>query len=315
MVHRRAGGNRRYHYPPDDQADLAGKRKMIKLSIVIPCYNSADTIADLLESLACQAWSEPWEVIVSDNGSTDATLTIAEQYNNRFSYFKVVDASRKRGAAHARNVGASFARGEALAFVDADDVVTSGWVAAIGEALSVHDFVASRFDGQPLNAAWVFEGCRLGQQKGVQPFTYPNYLPHAGCSGLGVKRSLHESIGGFDESLPVLEDTDYCWRIQLKGVSLNFSSDAVVNVRLRESILGIYRQISRWGEYSTLLYKRYRVLGMPKLSWKNMVSAWIRVIKILPYGYSKRGRAHLARSLGYRVGRLKGCVKNRVFAP
>jgi len=52
----------------------------MKLSVIIPCYNEADTIATQLEVLAKQYWSEPWEVIVSDNGSTDDSLAIVEKY-------------------------------------------------------------------------------------------------------------------------------------------------------------------------------------------------------------------------------------------
>jgi GT2 family glycosyltransferase len=288
---------------------------MMKLSVIIPCYNSERTIATQLEALAGQTWDKPWEVIISDNGSTDGTLTIVDRYKSKFSNFKVVDSSDRRWAAHARNVGARAASGEALAFVDSDDEVGPGWVTGIGEALTVHDVVASRFDGKKLNETWVLEGCGIGQQNGVQPFTYPAYLPHAGCSGLGVKRFLHESIGGFDESLPVLEETDYCWRIQLIGVTLHFSPDAVVHVRLKGNLPDIFRQRCKWGEYSTLLYKWYRIRGMPRLGWKNMLSAWLYVIITLLKCYKRVGRTRLVTLLGYRMGRLKGCVKYGVFAP
>lgn len=288
----------------------------MKLSVIIPCKNSKDTIATQLEALAAQIWDKPWEVIVSDNGSTDGTQAIVERYKSRFPNLKLVDASDRQGAAHARNVGAGAASGEALAFVDADDEVASGWVAAIGEALSEDEFVTSRCDGLKLNESWVIDGIGgRAQQTGVRPFYYPRYLPHAGASGLGVKRFLHESIGGFNESLPVLEDTDYCWRIQLNGVVLQFVPEAVVHVRYRRRIRDLFRQKCKWAEYSTLLYKWYRVRGMPRLRLEDMIMAWVPVIKALPYGYSKAGRARVAWLLAYRIGRLRGCIKHGVFAP
>jgi glycosyltransferase involved in cell wall biosynthesis len=288
----------------------------MKLSVIIPCYNSKSTIAIQLEALAKQTWDKPWEVIISDNGSTDGTQAVVERYKSRFPNIKVVDSSDRRWAAHARNVGAKAASGESLVFVDADDEVATGWVAAIGDSLSEHNFVASRFDVLKLNETWVIEGYgRPGQETGVMQFRYPKYLSHAGGTGLGVRRSLHESIGGFNESLPVLEETDYCWRIQLKGYKLHFSPEAVVHVRWRKNIRDMFWQIFKWGEYSTLLYKWYRVRGMPRLKWKDMVSAWLPVIKALPYGYRRVGRARLAKRLGYRMGRLKGCIKHGVFAP
>ena len=89
----------------------------MQLSVVIACYNAARTIGGQLESLARQEWSEPWEVIVADNGSTDGSAAIAEQYRSRLPSLRVVDASARRGQAYARNVGAKAARGVALAFV------------------------------------------------------------------------------------------------------------------------------------------------------------------------------------------------------
>lgn len=79
---------------------------MIKLSVIIPCFNVANTLNAQLEALACQQWSEPWEIIVADNGSTDETVASARQYEQKLSNLRIVDASSRRGASHARNVGA-----------------------------------------------------------------------------------------------------------------------------------------------------------------------------------------------------------------
>jgi glycosyltransferase involved in cell wall biosynthesis len=116
---------------------------MAKLSVIMPCLNGAATIAIQLEALAAQQWSEPWEVIIADNGSTDATFQIIEQYHDRLPGLRVVNASDKPGSAHARNVGVRAASADRLAFCDVDDMVEPGWVAAMGNALAEHDFVAS----------------------------------------------------------------------------------------------------------------------------------------------------------------------------
>ncbi|MGB3651561.1 MAG: glycosyltransferase, partial [Rivularia sp. (in: cyanobacteria)] len=52
----------------------------MKLSVVIPCFNAANTIAAQLEAFTKQQCSEPWEIIIADNGSTDETLEIVKQY-------------------------------------------------------------------------------------------------------------------------------------------------------------------------------------------------------------------------------------------
>ena len=287
----------------------------MKLSVIIPCFNAADTLANLLEALDNQHWSEPWEIIVADNGSTDESMAILEQYLQRLPNLRIVDASDKQGSAHARNVGALAAAGEAIAFCDADDEVGSGWVAAMGKALSKYEFVACRFDCEKLNEPWTlkYRSLRL-QSEGLLKYQYPPYMPHAAGSGLGVKRSVHEAIGGFDETLLRLQDTDYCWRIQLAGTELHFVPEAVIYYRFRHTIGGLYRQARLWGEYNVFLYKKYRALGMPQLSWKASIKAWLHLLKRVPQILSKEDRASWLWLLGWRVGRVQGCIRYRVWA-
>lgn len=286
----------------------------MKLSVIIPCYNAADTIATQLAALASQRWSEPWEVIVSDNGSTDELMAIVEQYREQLPNLRIVDASARRGQPYALNVGARAATGDALAFCDADDEVAPGWVAAMGEALSKYDFVAGRLETEKLNKSWVQKARRGLQQDGLQAYKYPSYLPHAAGCSLGLKRSLYEAIGEFDESLPLLHDTDYCWRVQLAGTELHFVPNAVVHYRFRNTLSGVYRQARGYAEYNVLLYKRYRPLGMPELSWKTGVKAWVRLLRRLSRIRSKEGLARWVWQSGWCMGRLQGSIKHRVFA-
>ena len=284
----------------------------MKLSVIIPCFNAANTIAVQLEALTHQHWCEPWEVIVSNNGSTDETLAIVEQYQEKLPNLRIVDSSDHRGAAHARNVGASVAVGDALAFCDADDEVAPGWVAAMGEALSNYEFVAGKSDYNKLNEPWL-KYRNFPQQDKLQEYKYPPYLPHAASCNLGVRRSVHEAIGGFDETMLQLEDTDYCWRIQLAGIELHFVKDAVVHYRLRQMLEGLH-QARLWGEYNILLYKKYRPLGMPKLSSKAGVRNWWKLLKKFPQVLSKKDRARWMWKFAWRIGRLQGSLKYRVLA-
>jgi len=287
----------------------------MKLSVIIPCFNAANTIAVQLEALANQHWSQPWEVIASDNGSTDNTVAIVEQYKERLPNLNIVDASDQQGAAHAKNIGVLAAAGDALAFCDADDEVAPGWVAAMGEALSKYDFVACRREYEKLNEPWTLKYRRLSQQDKVQEYTYPPYLPHASGSSLGVKRSLYEAVDGFDESIPILDDTDFCWKLQLAGTELHFVPDAVVHYRFRHKLRCIYRQARGYGRSNVLLYKKYRPLGMPKLSWKTGVKAWVKLLINLPKVLlAKEKWPNWIWRLNARIGRLQGCIKYRVLA-
>ena len=57
------------------------------------------------------------------------------------------------------------------------------------------------------------------------------FLPGGGAGNLGIRRWLHEAIGGFDECLPRFADADYYWRLQLEGFELHYVPEAIVQVR------------------------------------------------------------------------------------
>jgi GT2 family glycosyltransferase len=188
-------------------------------------------------------------------------------------------------------------------------------VAAIGAALAKYDFVASRFEPSKLNAAWIPRTIRCPQQEGLQMYWYPSFLPHAGGCGLGVKHSLYKAVGGFDETILVLDDTDFCFKIQLAGATLHFVPDATIHIRYRPTLAGMYHQARVWGKQNVLVYKKYRPLGMPKLSWKEGMKAWWDLLWRLPQIRSKDAFGRWLWRLAWRTGRLLGCIEYRVLAP
>lgn len=279
----------------------------MKLSVIIPCYNAAETIAAQLEALASQEWSETWEVIIADNRSTDNSVAIAERYRQRLPNLKIVQADEKQGGAYAINVGARFATGESVAFCDADDVVAPGWLAAMGEALRIHDFVAPRFDMQALNPSWVQSRMWTAQRDSLLRTRFHPHLYHAGSCGLGVKRNIFEAVGGFDESLPVLWDSDFCFKVQLTGVNLHFAPEAVVNIRQRSTLKGAFNQAREWARYNVLMYRRYRSpeKAFPQ-PWKLYLILWEQLLLKLLHIRKKEDWAKCVWALGWQVGLLQG---------
>lgn len=287
----------------------------IKASVVIPCYNGEKTLQVQLDALCLQECSESWEVILSDNGSTDGSREIAQQYYNRLPNLKIVDSSKKKGPAYARNRGVEASIGEFLLFCDADDEIAPGWIAAMTKGVEAYDFVACRFETIKLNDAETIKAGGSVQTDGVQEYTYPPFLPHAGAGGLGIKRDIHLAVGGFDETMQMLEDTDYCWRVQLAGFKLVFVPEALIHHRLRASKRKMFRQARLWGQYNVFLYKKYRPLGMPRLSKREGVIRFWRVLRRLPYYLRhSEGRDRWLRRFAWRLGRVIGSIKYRTFA-
>ena len=284
------------------------------ISVIIACYNAAQTIGEQLESLADQAFDEPWELIIADNGSTDDSKDVVERYRPRFHALRLIDASAVRGASHARNVAAAAAHAPHLAFCDADDVVAEGWLHAVSRAVNQHGFVASRFEGERLNPPEVLRVRSCPQQDGLMTFKYAPFLPFAGACGMAVRTSLFDALGGFDEELVNGEDIDFCWRAQLDGTELHFAEDAVVHIRLRSEPREVVRQAEAYGFWTVPLYARYRRLGMPSVPWYVGASKWLRLLVRMPRLARRSSRTKWLREFAYRRGLLKGSIRYRTLA-
>jgi len=293
----------------------------MKMSVILPCFNGAKTIVIQLEALVNQQWSGLWEVIFVNNGSTDNSVEIVEQYRDRLPNLRVVDAytppGPRLGVSHSYNVGVKASTGDAFVFCEADDEVASDWLAMMANALSKFEFVAGALEHKRLNEAWLSADQEPGaQSEGLVAVTYPPYLPFAFGCNLGMRRSLYEAIGEFDESLVCAWDMDYSWKVQLAGTELHFVPDAVVHYRLRPTLKALYRQGKNWGPELPLLQQRY---GM-KMDWAVFRNHLLGLLKYLPVGAKllpmsifriRRGRGGFAWwiwGLGYSLGYAQGLL-------
>lgn len=302
--------------PVDTSAASDDATRTTTVSVIIACRNAARTLGEQLEALAGQRFDQAWEVIVVDDDSDDTSGAVAASHRHAFPSLTVVRNDEHRNVARARNVGVRYASGEHLLFCDADDVVGDGWVAAMSEALQTHDLVAGAQEITRLNPPWLHATRALPQQFGLQEWTNPSYLPHAGGGTMGMTRALHEAVGPFDESpeLGHAEAADYCFRAQLAGFPLHFVPEAHVHVRLRRTLPAVYRQSRGWAESSVGLHRKFAAAGMPAPNWLRGVGAWAvagpRLLRV-------RSRAGLVRWVylhGWRMGRLRGSVRNRMLA-
>lgn len=286
------------------------------VSVVIPCYNPGPYLAGQLDALAAQEWEGTWEVVVADNGSTDGSQDVVERYRDRLPGLTLVDASDRRGEPHARNVGVRASRAPAIAFCDADDEAAPGWLAAMAAALQEADFVACAMDIEKLNALWVQASHGNFQVHNVQEIWYPPYLRHAGGFSLGVRREVFDAVGGFDEELLYLCDTDFCFRVQLAGFELRFVPDAVMHYRYRDTMAGLFAQARTWAEYNALLFKRYRPPGSAdNARWSKWVTRWRDVAGIARRRPTRANRARLCWMVGWQLGLLRGAIRHRVPPP
>ncbi len=231
------------------------------VSVVVAALDAERTLGAQLEALARQEAPLTWEVVVADNGSTDGTRAVVDAMSGRVGDLRWVDASARRGAGAARNVGAEAARGELLLFCDADDMVAPGWLAAMAAAVRAERLVGGRLEWERLNDARARRSRALPQTEHLQVSEPMTGLAHASASNLGVEAALFHELGGFDADALFLQDTDLCWRAQLAGTRLHFAPDAVVHMRLRRTLRSAWRQGRNSGMGQRWLAARYSALA------------------------------------------------------
>ncbi|QUH22940.1 glycosyltransferase [Methanobacterium alkalithermotolerans] len=175
----------------------------MKVSIVIPTYNEEDYLPELLDSIKNQDFAD-YEIIISDANSRDNTRQIAQEYG-----CKIVDGGLP---ALGRNKGAKVAQGELILFLDSDLILSPSYL---------HNAV-EEFEDKKLGIA-ISQMIPLSDKKRdkvLHEFAnrfmimVESIKPHgAGCYGIITRRSLHEEVNGFNESLDFGEDSDYIERI------------------------------------------------------------------------------------------------------
>lgn len=286
----------------------------MELSVIIPCLNAGHTLAGQLEALQRQRWDRPWEIVVADNGSVDDTPSVIRDYQRRMPNLRVVDASSRRGCSAARNIGIEAAAADRFVFCDADDEVTPRWIAAMGEALMRHEFVASRVDDQPLNPDWVRALWHAPEEVHDDVPVCLGFLPSASGCGFGLTRRLYQRVGPFDESLPRLDDFDYSWRVQIAGERVHSVPDAVIYYRHRHSLLGTYRLCFADGRSEVMLLKKFCDHGMDWRPWQRAVRDWVHMPLSLLRVRDRVSWGLWLKSAGALAGRMKGSIEQRTLA-
>lgn len=295
--------------PGDQPPDRPRTENAVELSVIVPAFNAASTIEAQLDALLAQEWEGSWEILISDNGSSDDTLDVVDERARREDRIRVVSATDRRGPSYARNVAAGIARGESLAFCDADDVVGPGWLAAMGGALRQHALVTGPQEYERLNEAWL-HGI-YGTKTATGPQFFAGIIPFGPTANLGIRRDLFTRLGGFDTSIDVGEDIDLCLRAWLDDVDLVFVPEAVVHYRYRSSLRGLWKQAYEYGTAGPAIARKLSVAGRSTPPRISGAKNYLWLVRRLPSLRHRSGRARWIVVAGGAVGRLVGSVRAR----
>lgn len=213
----------------DKQANL--------VSVIVPVFNGEQFIADALDSIFAQSYTAI-QVIVADDGSTDDTARIAQSYPD-----VAYEYQTNQGQAAAMNVGLKHARGDFLAFIDADDIWVPEKLSLQVEFLEKNpavDMVIGRTQNFLDRKAELPARITKDISPDIQALLILGSL-------LARKRVFHK-IGNFDPQYSFSKDVDWFIRARENGVRMEIMPDLVLRRRLHTSNRS-YQQVGRTADY------------------------------------------------------------------
>jgi GT2 family glycosyltransferase len=251
------------------------------ISVVVCSYNGARTIRDCCEGLL-QLEYPNFEVIVVNDGSSDATAEIVSEYG-----FRLI-STENRGLSNARNTGWQEAKGEIVAYIDDDAYPDPHWLTYMAAAFMRTTHVGIGGPNLPPPSDGAIADCVANAPGGpvhvLLSDTEAEHIP--GCNMAFRKTALH-AIGGFDPQFRTAgDDVDVCWRLHEQGWTIGFSPAAMVWHHRRNSVRTYWTQQQGYGKAEALLEKKWpeKYNGLGHLSWagrlygkgSTRVTSWSR---------------------------------------
>jgi GT2 family glycosyltransferase len=226
------------------------------ISVIIPNYNGAATIAKCLEAALASNYDH-FEVIVVDDGSEDSSVAVIKKFPCR-----LIQLAKRGGAAAARNAGAAHSHGEILFFTDADCVLTVDAVATAALAMATHGphtIIGGTYTMKPYDQGFFnsFQTIFIHHSE-TKHAENPDYIAtHA----LVITRSLFAKSGGFPKDfMPILEDVEFSHRMKKKGYRLYMHPHILVRHIFNYSFGKSMRNAVKKSKYWTLYSMRNRDL-------------------------------------------------------
>jgi len=254
------------------------------ISVVVCSFNGQRTIEDCMEGLLELDYPN-YEVIVVNDGSTDATPLIASEYG-----FRLI-STENRGLSNARNTGMEAATGEIVAYTDDDARPDPQWLKYVAWAFmhSTHVGIGGPNIAPPGDGyiAECVANAPGGPLHVLVTDTLAEHIP--GCN-MAFRKDALQAIHGFDPQYRAAgDDVDLCWRLQDQGGTIGFHAGAMVWHHRRNSFRMYWKQQQGYGKAEALLEakwpERYNAAG--HATWAGRI-----------YG---RG---LTQALGRRLGRI-----------
>ncbi|HDY89612.1 MAG TPA: glycosyltransferase [bacterium] len=214
------------------------------ISVIIPVFNEEQTIKRCLQALMDQNdQSGNYEVVVVDNGSNDRSIQIIQEFS-----VKLFSENRAHNSYMARNCGLRHAKGEIIAFIDADCIADKNWLRNLIEPFhneSVGVVAGEVLSDKPRNLVQGFyeHSGFLKQEKKIK-----NETAALGAGNIALRKKIFDIVGNFDEKFRWGGDNDFGIRIQKEtNYLIQFAENARVYHSHRSSLKSLIKHAYTYG--------------------------------------------------------------------
>ena len=290
-----------------------------KISIIVPTYNKSSHLARLLPSIIEQDYAkEDFEIIIVDDGSTDNTASVAEQFADCFANYQYV-YQHNQGIGAARNTGLRHARGELISFIADDYVLDPTYLSKMSSAFndeSIHGVrpLFNSLGRTPVEMAMyvnMISGFKkhVGHQINQTIYRYPSVISWGGASM--TRRRVFDVHGPFLAEFPTGEDYEYGIRLSQAGIHIHIYNETLFKIKNRTNFIEANLRLYEYGFNSSQL-KKYlnnksykpstiranpilvkpalvlrllRMIGRPLRNSFKYADSHLQAIKILPISY------------------------------
>lgn len=213
------------------------------VSVIIPVFNDSQRLKSCLEALENQTYPNLYEVIVVDNGSDEDIKSVVVQFGQA-----VATQENRPSSYAARNKGLSLAKGEIVAFTDADCIPAPDWIEkGVANLLRMPNcgLIAGKVklffkDSNKPTPAEIYESINtLQQKKFIEEHGY------GATANLFTYRNVIDTVGLFDDTLKSGGDFEWCQRVLLAGYKQFYADDTVIQHPARHSLAELYKRTAR----------------------------------------------------------------------
>lgn len=240
-----------------------------RISVVVCSYNGGTTLRECLSSLMRLDYPD-YEVLLVDDGSTDDTPEIAADFPQ-----VICVRQENRGLSAARNVGASHADGEIVAYTDSDCVADEHWLRYL--VLAMHDQNVEAIGGPnitPYSDGMVARCVAASPGNPSHVMLDDHYAEHVPGCNFAVRRDVLLKLGGFDAQFRTAgDDVDLCWRLLDAGMNIGYAASAMVWHHRRATVSAYLKQQTGYGRSEAMVhFKHPRRCGtFGRSSWRGII--------------------------------------------